>query len=130
MNVRAVPTLCHTHTVLIDEGVCDCLNTRFSSGLVPVIRPGGLDRMLKGHYVVLEKVQTVNFNVYSINEVIICKSDICFFHKCINKLFSEENKGARSPGHHLKLERWQGQPHTNVVQQDEIVLLKPVCLFG
>ena len=41
--------------------------------------------------------------------------EIFFFsHKWINKLFSEENT---VPEHCLKLERWQGPPHIDKVQQ-------------
>ena len=49
-------------------------------------------------------------------------------------MLSEENK---APEHCLKLERWQGPPHTNKVKQYEIVFVysviktkNRVCLFS
>ena len=45
-----------------------------------------------------------------------------------NKKFSQRK--IRSPEHCVKLERWQGPPHINKVEQYEIVLsLGAVCLF-
>ena len=55
-------------------------------------------------------------NIYNINE----NSDIHFLHEWIIKLF---------PEHYLKLERWQGPPHTNKVKQYEVVLSFKVSLF-
>ena len=70
----------------------------------------------------LQEIQTLNFSVYSINEVIIQTQNF-FFHNCCS-----ETK-TRAPEYFLKLERWQGPPHINKVKKYEIVLSFKVSLF-
>ena len=60
--------------------------------------------MLKGHFVVLD-IQTQNFNIYNINEVIKQTQSTYFFYQRMQTMFSEENK---VPDHRLKLERNKG----------------------
>ena len=75
----------------------------------------------------VEEIQIQNFDIYSVNEVIIhTQKYVFFFHNWINKLLSEENK---VPEHGLKLERWQGLPHVNKVIQCETVVSFKVSFY-
>ena len=64
-----------------------------------------------------EEIQTQNFYIYNTNEVMIQTKKYLLFHVWINKLFRK----IRSPQRCLKLERWQGPPHINKVEQYETV---------
>ena len=75
-----------------------------------------------GHCTFRDKIQSQNFNIYNINEVIIQTQK-----HMINKLFSEENKVPRTL--FFKLKTWQGPPHINKIRQYETMMPSNVSLF-
>ena len=73
-----------------------------------------------------EEIQTLNFNIYNINEVII--QTLFFF---IAEYTSCSQRKRRYPEHYLKQERWQGPPDGN--KKNSMKLCRPlrlVCLLS
>ena len=62
-----------------------------------------------------EENQTQNFDIYNIKEVMMQSQRYFFFRNWIKKLFSEEDEQG------LKLQSWQGPPHTDKVEQYEMM---------
>ena len=73
-----------------------------------------------------EEIQTQDFNIWNINEVIYKLINIYF---SISQWTSWSQRKIRFPEHRVKLERWQGPPHINEVKQYETVLSFHVSLF-
>ena len=73
------------------------------------------------------EIQTQNFNIYIIKEVIIQTQK----GQSFPLLTICSPRKVRSPEHSLKLERWQGLPNINKVKQYETVLsFKVGCLLS
>ena len=72
---------------------------------------------LKEHCVDLEEKFNLRINLHSNIELII-QTQKYLFHNWINKLFSEEDPEE----HSVKLERWQGPPHTKKIVWNCVVL--------